>query len=122
MSAPQTANLSGKVTETLFWLFKRPSKGAKVGISSPALTTTTITDNNGQYNFTDLPLGTYHIIAAKPPFYLPSGEKTISLTEAGKTYTLDLDISLDPWIELAVIFGSAATGKVILDWLKKRRK
>jgi hypothetical protein len=114
--APQTANISGKVTESLlFGLIKRPSTGAKVSIDTVKTTSTA----NGTYSLTDIPLGTYTVTVSKPWF--ETRTKTISLTEAGKTYTLDFEIPLSKWINMMAITAPIITVGTTIIKLKKRR-
>jgi hypothetical protein len=112
-----TANISGTVTESLlFGLIKHPSTGAKVSIDTVKATTTA----NGTYSLTDIPLGTYTVTVTKP--YYETKTAQISLTEAGKTYTLDFEIPLSKWINFAAI-GAAATPLIaIVAFLARRRK
>jgi hypothetical protein len=94
-----TANISGKVVESmLFGLVKRPSAGAKVSIDT-IQTATTRTD--GVYTLTDIPLGKYKVVVSKSYYETRTAE--ISLTEPGKTYTLDFEIPLSKWVNLGIV-------------------
>jgi hypothetical protein len=114
VAAPQTANISGVVTESLlFGLIKRPSTGATVSIDTVKTTTTA----NGAYSLTDIPLGTYKVTVTKPYYETKTAE--ISLTEAGKTYTLDFEIPLSKWISLTAVATPIIAGTVILSKYRK---
>jgi hypothetical protein len=111
----ETANLTGKVTESiLFGLIKRPSTGAIVSLN--AIKTVTA---NGTYTLTNIPLGTYTVTVAKPFFETKTAQ--ISLTEPGKTYTLDFEIPLSRWINMMAITAPIITVGTTIIKLKKKK-
>jgi hypothetical protein len=111
----ETASLTGKVTESiLFGLIKRPSTGATVSIDTVKSTTTA----NGTYSLTDIPLGTYTVTVSKPWFETKVAQ--ISLTEAGKTYTLDFEIPLSKWINTMAITAPIITVGTAVVKLKRK--
>ena len=42
-----------------------PAEGATVTVTNDAITRETVTDAEGRYTFTDLPMGSYHVVAMK---------------------------------------------------------
>jgi hypothetical protein len=100
-AAPQTANISGKVVESfLFGLIKRPSTGAVVSLDSLMSTQS----QAGMYSLTDVPLGSYKVSVSKNWF--ERKEQNITLSEAGKTYTLDFEIGISKWVNYGVVAGA----------------
>jgi hypothetical protein len=96
------ANVSGRVVESLlFGLIKRPSSGAKVSLDSLKFV---YTGDDGAYSLADVPLGTYKVSVRKPFFEGKTSE--ISLTEAGKTYSLDFEIGISKWVNYGVVAGA----------------
>jgi len=113
---PQTANLQGTVTESiLFGLIKRPSAGATIVLDNVYQTKTA---SNGTYSLSSIPLGTYNVKVNKPMYSTIT--KTISLTEAGKTYTLDLELPINPLINLGVTLTPIAITATILTLKPKK--
>jgi hypothetical protein len=114
--AEATANISGKITELLFFgLVKRPSVGAKVSLDSLKFA---YTGGDGAYSLADVPLGTYKVSVSKPFFEEKTSE--ISLTEAGKTYSLDLEIGISKWANYGLATGMVAIPLLALTALAKK--
>jgi hypothetical protein len=101
--AVATANVSGKVVESLFFgLVKRPSSGARVSLDELKFT---YAGDDGAYSLADVPLGTYKVSVSKPFFEGKTLEA--SLTEV-KTYSLDFEIEISKWINYGLVAGMVA--------------
>jgi hypothetical protein len=113
---PGAATVSGRVVESLlFGLIKRPSSGARVSLDSLKFV---YTGGDGAYSLADVPLGTYKVSVSKPFFEGKTSE--ISLTEAGKTYSLDFEIGISKWVNYGLAAGMVAIPLLALTALAKK--
>jgi len=98
-----TANISGSVVESyLFGLIKLPSTGATVSVDGLKSTQS----QNGTYSLTGVPLGSYVVSVSKNWF--ERREQNVTLSEVGKTYTLDFEIPISKWVNFGLAAGMVA--------------
>jgi hypothetical protein len=110
-----TANVSGRVVESyLFGLIKRPSTGVRVSLDSLK----SVYSQAGMYSLTDVPLGTYKVTASKNWF--EKRVQTVTLSEVGKTYTLNFEVPISKWVNYGVVAGVAAVPSLTAVLAKKR--
>jgi hypothetical protein len=111
-----TANVSGKVVESLlFGLIKRPSTGAVVSLDSLKSTQS----QAGMYSLTDVPLGSYKISVSKSWF--ERKEQYVTLSEIGKTYSLDFEIGISKWVNYGLAAGMVAAPLLALTALATKK-
>lgn len=89
--------IAGRVTDAVTC---RPLAGAKVTISSPAISFDLITDSDGHYHALDLPAGIYTISAIFPEmgsrYGTSQAQTTVSVNSGGRIITGKADIGLPP--------------------------
>jgi len=94
-------SLSGVVTG----FFGMPVANAVVELDTERVTT----DVSGAYAFAKIKTGSYKLKVSAEPWYEPF-EKDLSLTEANKSYTQDIGLSLKSYIKYGIPLAAVVGG------------